>query len=73
METIRRFVERVDDEAIASGLSGVRTLISRRLGSRLLGWTGQLKDAQAAITRRHLRCTAYGGSTEEPLQFCPVA
>lgn len=52
MEFIRRFVERVDDEAIASGLSGVRTLISRRLGSRLLGWTGQLKDAQAAITRR---------------------
>ena len=52
MDTIRKFVDRVQDEAIASGLSDVRTLISRRLGARLLGWTGQLKDAQAAITRR---------------------
>lgn len=52
METIRAFVGTVRDEAIVAGLPNVSNLISRRLGAQLLEWTGQLKDAQAAITRR---------------------
>lgn len=45
-------VERIADEAIAAGLPHIRQLVTRRLGSRLLQWSANIKDAQATISKR---------------------
>lgn len=52
VESIDAFVDMVSDEAIASGLLHVRSVVSRRLGARRLDWTSQIKDAQDAISKR---------------------
>jgi len=52
VESIDAFVETVSEEAIASGLLHVRSVVSRRLGARRLDWTSQIKDAQNAISKR---------------------
>jgi len=52
MVRIGDFVERVQEEAIAAGMLEIRSLVYRRLGANLLKWTGQIKDAQAAISKR---------------------
>lgn len=52
VEGIDAFVERTADEATASGLAEVRHLVTRRLGSKGLSWTSQIKDAQAVISKR---------------------
>lgn len=52
VEAIDAFVERVSDEALASGLLTVRNVVVRRLGARRLDWTSQIKDAQNAISKR---------------------
>lgn len=52
VEGIDAFVERIAEEAIASGMAEVRHLVTRRLGARCLNWTSQIKDAQAVISKR---------------------
>jgi hypothetical protein len=52
VEGIDAFVEQTADEATASGLAEVRHLVTRRLGSKGLSWTSQIKDAQAVISKR---------------------
>jgi hypothetical protein len=52
VESIDAFVERVGDEAIASGMLDVRQMVTRRLGAKRLAWTSQIKDAQAIISKR---------------------
>ena len=52
VESIDVFTERVSEEAIAAGLPQLRQLVIRRLAARRLQWTSQIKDAQAAISKR---------------------
>jgi len=52
VQAIDVFVDRVADEAIASGLPEVRLLVTRRLAANRLLWTSQIKDAQAVISKR---------------------
>lgn len=52
VESIDAFVEMVSNEAIAAGLPYVRNVVTRRLGAKRLSWTSQIKDAQAAISKR---------------------
>lgn len=52
VEGIDAFVEQIAEEALASGLSEVRHLVTRRLGARCLTWTSQIKDAQTVISKR---------------------
>ncbi len=52
VEAIDFFVELVANEAIAAGIPHVRQLVIRRLAARRLQWTSQIKDAQAAISKR---------------------
>ena len=52
VEGIDAFVEQIAEEAIASGMTDVRHLVTRRLGARCLNWTSQIKDAQAVISKR---------------------
>ena len=51
MEQVHRLVEDIDGEALTAGLPEVRAIVRRRLTSRLLAWTSQIKDAQASINR----------------------
>lgn len=52
VQAIDVFVDRVADEAVAAGAPEVRLLVSRRLASKRLLWTSQIKDAQAVISKR---------------------
>ena len=52
VEAIDAFVERVAEEALASGIPDVRQLVTRRLGAKRLNWTSQIKDAQSVISKR---------------------
>lgn len=52
VEGIDAFVEQIAEEAVASGMTDVRHLVTRRLGARCLNWTSQIKDAQAVISKR---------------------
>ncbi|WP_147306193.1 hypothetical protein [Cupriavidus plantarum] len=51
MAQVDRLVEDIDGEALTAGLPEVRAIVRRRLTSRLLAWTSQIKDAQASINR----------------------
>lgn len=52
VQAIDVFVDRVADEATATGLPEIRLLVTRRLAARRLQWTSQIKDAQAVISKR---------------------
>jgi hypothetical protein len=52
VQSIDKFVEQVAEEAVAVGLPHVRQLVTRRLAARQLLWTSQIKDVQAAISKR---------------------
>ena len=52
MSAISKFCKEVNDAAIARGLPEARMLVSRRLASQVLKWSGLIKDAQAVISNR---------------------
>lgn len=52
VKKIDAFVDDVTGSAIAEGMPDVRQLLVRRLSSRLLPWTSQIKDAQAQLNKR---------------------
>lgn len=52
MSTISQFSQSVNEQAIARGLPEARMLVSRRLGSQVLKWSGLIKDAQSVISTR---------------------
>lgn len=52
METITKFSDQVEEQSIAYALPEARRLVSRRLGSQVLKWTGLIKDAQSVISTR---------------------
>lgn len=54
IDGITAFVDSVKNESVRCGLLDIRVLVSRRLGSKMLTWTTQIKDAQAAISKRLL-------------------
>lgn len=52
LDAIETLSDTIEEEALAAGLLGVRQLVIRRLSSRMLGWSANLKDAQATISKR---------------------
>lgn len=52
MSSITQFSQSVNEQAIARGLPEARMLVSRRLGSQVLKWSGLIKDAQSVISTR---------------------
>lgn len=52
VQGIDAFVQRCADEALSWGAADVRRFLLRRISSRLLGWTAQIRDAQAVISKR---------------------
>lgn len=52
MNQVDSIVDLISAEALNAGILSVRQLINRRLGSKLLNWRVQLKDAQAIISKR---------------------
>lgn len=52
LEAVEVLAERVAEEALGVGLLGVRTLVMRRLSSKLVYWAMQIKDAQSVINER---------------------
>ncbi len=52
LNQVDHFVQRVSEGAVGEGLSRIRQLVVRRLGSQLLPWASRLKDAQSVISRR---------------------
>lgn len=52
VKKIDTFVDQVSGASLVDGMPDVRQLLVRRLGSRLLPWTSQIKDAQAQLNKR---------------------
>lgn len=49
---VEQFVQDVTEGNVGEGLSRIRQLVGRRLGTNLLPWSSRLKDAQSVISRR---------------------
>lgn len=52
LNEIQAFVAKVADDALAKGLVQARRMVLSRLASKMVSWTGKVKDAQAVIYKR---------------------
>jgi len=55
MEQVSSLFGEIDSQALNIGMLDVRSIVRRRLTSRILAWTLQIKDVQAAINRSLFR------------------
>ncbi|MGB8417672.1 hypothetical protein [Paraburkholderia sp.] len=55
MTQVHELFNGIESEALGAGMLVVRSMVKRRLTSRLLMWTSQIKDAQATISRSLFR------------------
>lgn len=58
MEQVEKLFSRIEAEALSNGMLEVRRIIRKRLSTRLLTWTAQIKDVQATINRSLFRAKA---------------
>lgn len=55
MEQVSRLFSEVESEALNIGMLDIRSIVRKRLTGRILTWTLQIKDVQAAINRSLFR------------------